>query len=100
MANWENINAVQRMQSYIETHLHEPITLRELADAAGYSPWHAAKLFKTLTGKSPFEYIRSVRLSRAAVQLREHKAKVVDVRLILSSIHMRVSHVRFQTPLA
>lgn len=57
MDNWENINAVQRMQSYIETHLHEPITLRELANAAGYSPWHAAKLFKNLTGKSPFEYI-------------------------------------------
>jgi len=79
MDNWENINAVQRMQSYIETHLHEPITLRGLADAAGYSPWHAAKLFKTLTGKPPFEYIRSVRLSRAAVQLRERKVKVVDV---------------------
>ena len=69
----EHINAVQRMQSYIEAHLQEPITLHMLAGAAGYSPWHAAKIFKALTGKSPFEYIRAVRLSRAAVRLRDEE---------------------------
>jgi len=79
MENLENINAVQRMQSYIETHLTEPITLHMLAEAAGYSPWHAAKVFKSLTGKSPFEYIRLVRLSRAAARLRDGDARVVDV---------------------
>ena len=79
MDNWDNINAVQRMQSYIEAHLHEPITLHMLAQAAGYSPWHAARIFKALTGKSPFEYIRAVRLSRAAVRLREEEVKIVDV---------------------
>jgi AraC family transcriptional regulator len=79
MDNWDNINAVQRMQSYIETHLTEPITLHMLGEAAGYSPWHAAKVFKALTGKSPFEYIRAVRLSRAAVRLRDEEVKIVDV---------------------
>jgi len=81
MDNWDNINAVQRMQSYIETHLNEPVTLYMLANAAGYSPWHAAKVFKALTGKSPFEYIRAMRLSRAAVRLREEGGKIVDVAL-------------------
>jgi len=79
MDNREQIEAVQRMQSYIEAHLHEPITLHKLANAAGYSPWHAAKVFKKLTGKSPFEYIRAVRLSRAAVRLRNENVKVIDV---------------------
>jgi AraC-like DNA-binding protein len=79
MDNWDNINAVQRMQSFIEVHLNQPITLYMLAEAAGYSPWHAAKIFKALTGKSPFEYIRAVRLSRAAVQLRDEHVRVVDV---------------------
>jgi AraC-like DNA-binding protein len=67
------------MQSYIEAHLHEPITLHKLAQAAGYSPWHAARIFKALTGRSPFEYIRALRLSRAAVRLREEEVKIVDV---------------------
>ncbi|PKM49511.1 MAG: AraC family transcriptional regulator, partial [Firmicutes bacterium HGW-Firmicutes-6] len=30
--------AVQRMQDYIETNLTRKITLKELANAAGYSP--------------------------------------------------------------
>lgn len=79
MDHWDQVNAVERMQSYIEAHLHEPITLHKLAQAAGYSPWHAARTFKALTGKSPFEYIRAVRLSRAAVRLRDEAVKVVDV---------------------
>lgn len=79
MDSWDNVNSVQRMQSYIDAHLNEPITLRMLAQAAGYSPWHAAKVFKALIGKSPFEYIRAVRLSRAAVRLRDEDVKIVDV---------------------
>lgn len=79
MDNWDQVNAVQRMQSYIEAHLHEPVTLHKLAQAAGYSPWHAARVFKMLTGKSPFEYMRALRLSRAALELRKDNVKVVDV---------------------
>jgi AraC family transcriptional regulator len=79
MDTLEPVYAVQRMQAYIEAHLQEPITLHRLASAAGYSPWHAAKVFKALTGKSPFEYIRLVRLSRAALRLAEADARVVDV---------------------
>ena len=79
MDSWDNINAVQRMQSFIECHLNEPITLHMLAQAAGYSPWHAARVFKALTGKAPFEYIRAMRLSRAAVRLRDEGGKIVDV---------------------
>jgi AraC-like DNA-binding protein len=52
------------MQDCIERHLTEPITLHMLANAAGYSPWHSARLFKELTGKAPFDYIRALRLSR------------------------------------
>ena len=79
MENREQIQAVQKMQTFIEAHLQEPITLHMLAGEAGYSPWHAARIFKELTGKSPFEYIRSVRLSRAAVRLRNEEVRVVDV---------------------
>jgi AraC-like DNA-binding protein len=50
MDNLENINAVQRIQLYIDLHLKGTITLHQLAQAAGYSPWHAAKIFKELTG--------------------------------------------------
>jgi len=79
MDSWEPVNAVQRMQIFIEEHLQEQITLHRLASVAGYSPWHAAKIFKALTGKTPFEYIRAIRLSRAAMRLSQEDVRIVDV---------------------
>ncbi len=67
------------MQDFIEQHITEPITLHMLAQAAGYSPWHAARIFKELTGKNPFDYIRELRLSRAAEKLQDEDVKIVDV---------------------
>lgn len=81
MESWVKILAVQKMQDYIEEHLHEPITLVMLAKAAGYSPWHAARMFKEMTGKTPFDYIRSLRLSRAAMKLHNEDVKIMDVAL-------------------
>lgn len=71
--------AVFRMQEYIDSHLQEPITLLDLARVAAYSPWHAARMFSELTGKAPFEYIRALRLSKAAMILRDNDVKVIDV---------------------
>lgn len=77
----EALRAVWQMQDYIERHLSEPITLNALAREAGYSPWYAARLFKEGTGKSPFAYIRALRLTNAALCLRDGTDKVVDVAL-------------------
>jgi AraC-like DNA-binding protein len=76
---WDRRKAVQRMQDHIEAHLERPITLQGLARAAGYSPYHAARVFKEHTGKSPFEYIRLRRLSAAAQALTQDRARIIDV---------------------
>lgn len=75
----EKVEGVERMQNYIERNLTTTITLKQLAQVAGYSPWHATRIFKELTGKTPFEYIRALRLSRAAVKLRDEDVKILDV---------------------
>ena len=79
MDRWDVVDSVQRMQDYIEAHIQDPITLSELARAAGYSQWHAARVFKELTGKAPFEYVRALRLTKAALLLRDEQPKIVDV---------------------
>ncbi|MBN2852980.1 MAG: helix-turn-helix transcriptional regulator [Clostridia bacterium] len=79
MEQFEIISAVSKMQEYMENHLNSPITLRELSRAAGYSQWHSGRIFKEHTGKTPFEYLRSLRLSKAALVLRDHQPKVIDV---------------------
>lgn len=81
MDDWDKINAVDRMQSYIQDHLDEEITMQDLSDAAGYSLWHSLRLFKEYLQKTPFEYIRAMRLTAAARQLRDSPAKVIDAAM-------------------
>ena len=79
MDQWEQVNAVQRMQDYMQQHLLEPVTLLQLSRQAGYSPFHSARLFKEFTGRNPFEYLRQLRLTRAALRLRDEDVRVLDV---------------------
>lgn len=74
-------NVIQQVQDYIERNITQPITLKQLSTIAGYSPWHLARVFKEVTGKAPFEYIRSRRLTQAALILRDENKKVIDVAL-------------------
>jgi AraC family transcriptional regulator len=75
------IDAVMRMQHYIAEHIKEPITQHQLAQAAGYSQYYAARIFKVLTGKTPFEYMCRLRLSQSALVLRDGNLRVIDVAL-------------------
>ena len=59
----EQIEAVQRMQEYIEKHLRENISFAVVAKASLVSPWHARRLILEYTGVTPSEYIRKLRLS-------------------------------------
>ncbi|MDE7453237.1 MAG: AraC family transcriptional regulator [Clostridia bacterium] len=75
----EQIDAVQRMQDYIKSHLSEEIKLTDLANAAMFSPWYARRLFISLLGITPSDYIRRLRLGQSALRLRDEKVNVSDV---------------------
>ena len=77
--NYDAVQAVQRMQDYIEEHIGEPITLEDLSEATDYSPSHSLRIFKELTGHTPFEYIRLRRLTQGARRLRTGNVRIADV---------------------
>lgn len=72
---------VTQMQEYIKTNLREPITASDIAKSVGYSQFYAARLFKTETGMSLFEYVRQQRLIRSAHSLRNGNVRVLTVAL-------------------
>ena len=49
----------------------EPPTLEQLAEAAGYSPFHFHRLFRRATGVTPAAYVRAERAKRAERALKE-----------------------------
>lgn len=79
----EQMEAINRVQAYIEAHLKKSMTLVELSKIAGYSPAYTSTLFRELTGEALFDYIRKRRLSIAALVLRDGSDynRVLDVAL-------------------
>lgn len=77
----EHIEAVQRMQDYIQLNLDKEISMAELARASMYSPWYSYRLFVQLLDMTPAVYIRRLRLSKSALRLRDEKVKILDVAL-------------------
>lgn len=75
----EHIEAVQRMQDYIQLNLDKEITMADLAKVSMYSPWYSYRLFVQFLDMTPAVYIRRLRLSKSALKLRDEKSKIVDV---------------------
>lgn len=73
------LEAVNRMKDFIDRHIQDVITLHMLAAEAGYSYYYSARIFKEVTGKTPFDYIRIRRLTLSALSLRPRNCKIIDV---------------------
>ncbi len=78
-AQSERQKAVARMLEHIERNIHAGITMQSLAKSARYSMYHSARIFKQVTGQTPFAYIRQRRLSQAAKLLGDKGVRVIDV---------------------
>ena len=65
---------------YVEARLGQPLRLADLAEHAGYSPYHFARAFAAEGGMSPMAYVRMRRLQHASAALRAGE-RVLDVAL-------------------
>ena len=78
---YEHVELISKLQTYIEEHINQRITLLELSRVIHYSPWYVDKLFYKHLGKSPMQYIKERRLTLAALKLRDQDVMIVDVAL-------------------
>lgn len=46
---------------WIDNNLDKKLTVDDLSDISGYSPWHLFRLFRHYFDRSPMEYIRQQR---------------------------------------
>ena len=70
-------------ESYIEAHLDQPITLEEVAQAAGISPRGLQLAFRDFRGTTPLGFWREARLARAHADLLSAApgTRVTDIAL-------------------
>jgi AraC family transcriptional regulator len=72
---------ILQVLAYIGDHLDDPLPLDELAALACFSPYHFHRIFKGMVGESVKEYVRRLRLERAASQLKVGSASVIEIAL-------------------
>ncbi|MGY0574619.1 helix-turn-helix transcriptional regulator [Bradyrhizobium sp. RDM12] len=57
---------INRVIDYVQGHLADDLTLERLARVAAFSPFHFHRVFAAITGETLSDFIRRVRLERAA----------------------------------
>src|SRR5215470_11012280 len=68
-----------RARDLADSHYAEPVTVTDMARAAGLSRSHFSREFKRAFGESPHQYLLTRRLERAAALLRVTDWSVADV---------------------
>jgi AraC-like DNA-binding protein len=64
---------------WIDAHSHQPIDLEGAAGQADISPFHFLRLFSSVLGVTPHQYLVRSRLRHAARLLADHDISVTDV---------------------
>ena len=62
-------DAIRYLQSYLEHHFEQKITLDDMAQFCGLSKYHLCREFKRYTSFSPKEYLLQLRIARAKMLL-------------------------------
>ncbi|MCW2934583.1 MAG: AraC family transcriptional regulator [Actinomycetia bacterium] len=79
MASQSLTRHLLRARDLADARYAEPLTVADMAQAAGLSPAHFSREFKRAFGESPHQYLLTRRLERAAHLLRVTDWTVADV---------------------
>jgi AraC-like DNA-binding protein len=72
-------NPVSAVLEYVRAHLSEPLTVADMADLVRLSPSAFSHLFRDVTGRSPYQFVKEMRLDRARELLVDGHATVARI---------------------
>lgn len=75
-------NLIDDCIEYIKRNLDQNIKLSDIAKVANMSPNHFHTIFKKMTGRTPTDYLRYERLSKAKYLLYKTDLPIMDISLI------------------
>ena len=74
---------VRQVQDYLKRHLHENVTMEEMAHFVGLHPNYFSTVFGREAGITFRDYLRAVRVEKAKELLREGFLKIQDIALMV-----------------
>ncbi|PQP83356.1 hypothetical protein C0Q44_01145 [Paenibacillus sp. PCH8] len=72
-------DAVKRTLIYLQEHYAKKIKVQELSNISGVSLWQYNELFRSLTDKTPIEYLTEIRLNRAKELLLQTEETIESI---------------------
>ncbi|MFP4015710.1 MAG: helix-turn-helix domain-containing protein [Halanaerobiales bacterium] len=79
MKSYFDKKTVNYLINYLKENFNQKLSLDELASTVNYSPYHLIRIFKTETGKTPFEYLLDIKINYAKELLKTTKLSVKDI---------------------
>ena len=73
----ESKEMINRVLSFIDLHLQESLSVKKIADYAGYSEYHFLRIFKQHMGMTVMEYVNKRRLLKASEDILDG-ARILD----------------------
>lgn len=70
---------IAKGKEYMKQHLKEPLAIEEIAEHVSMSASYFTKVFKEMTGFSPYEYLLRLRLERAKELLLQTELSIGEV---------------------
>ncbi|MBV6626078.1 MAG: helix-turn-helix transcriptional regulator [Rivularia sp. (in: Bacteria)] len=67
------------VMDYIQAHITEEITLAQMAEIAGLSPFHFSRIFKESVGVSPNRYVNQCRVEKAKRLLEQQQISINQI---------------------
>jgi two-component system response regulator YesN len=68
-----------KAKDYIDEHYHHPLTLEEVAEYVGISPYYFSKLFKDRFGMTFIDYVTDVRIARAKKEMADPNKSLKEI---------------------
>lgn len=72
---------VRRVTAFMRERLDQPVGLDDLAGVVGLSRFHFCTAFRRATGRTPYEWLISLRMARARELLGDRRLQITDIAL-------------------
>lgn len=76
-----SVERVEKVMALLRERLADPPSLEEIGQAAGCSPFYLSRTFSAATGRTIPQYVRQLRMERAASLLRSGRFNVTEAAM-------------------
>ena len=76
-----SLESIVQAIEFTEAQLRTPISVADMAEAAGYSLYHFCRMFGKFTRHTPYDYLMRRRMTLAAGEVIQTDRRIVDIAL-------------------